>query len=150
MSKSVSSSSSSNTIKSSSSTTSANQFQLYLNQNCLSSSLKLSDFLNPLLGYTELSIASFTSKLSSSTLSSSAFGLNPNLEVYFTHTIGSSYYIGTAPYSMIFTTSEAKELCQIVKKIFVKNMIVQLNRYLNDYLTHHHVRLFLVIVLEQN
>lgn len=101
----------------------------------MSSSLNLSDFLNPLLGYAELSISSLTSKSSASLLGSSAFALNPNLEAYFTHTIGSSYYLGTAPYAISLTAAETKDLCQIVKKIFVKNMIVQLNRFLNEFLT---------------
>jgi hypothetical protein len=99
----------------------------------------LADFLNPLLGYGELAISSLTSKSSSSTLGSSAFALNPNLEAHFAHTVGASYYIGTAPYAITFTAAETKDLCQVVRKIFVKNMIVQLNRFLNEFLAHQQV-----------
>ncbi len=97
----------------------------------LSSSLSLSDFLNPILGYQELSLS--TSRAS---LCPSSLALNANLETHFTHSIGSSYYMGTASYALALSTSEIKEFCQIVKKIFVKNMIVQLNRYLNEFHQH--------------
>ncbi len=98
---------------------------------CLSSSLSLSDFLNPVLGYQELSLTSSRR----ATLCPSSLALNANLEGHFTHSIGSSYYMGTASYALALTAAEIKDLCQIVKKIFVKNMIVQLNRYLSEFLS---------------
>ena len=117
----------------------SNQYQLYSTKNCLSSNLNLADYLNPLLGYTESSLA--PSKSSCSHVINSSFQLNPNLEAYFANTIGSSYYSGSAAYTIVFTSAETKELCQIIKKLFVKNMIVQLNRYLNEFLTHQQVKL---------
>jgi hypothetical protein len=51
------------------------------------------------------------------------------------HTIGSSFYNGSAPYSLMLTTSEIKELSQIIKKLFVKNVITQINRHLNEFIT---------------
>ena len=114
------------------------QYQLHSNKNCLSSNLNLADYLNPLLGYTESSLA--PSKSSCANLMNSSFQSNPNLEAYFTNTIGSSYYSGSAAYTIVLTSAETKELCQIIKKLFVKNMIVQLNRYLNEFLTHQQVK----------
>ena len=111
-----------------------NRFQQNLNSNTICSNLYLSDFLNPILGYSELSISSLTSNSSSSSSSSSSLPKNPNLEAHFTYTIGSSFYNGTSNYAIVLSNSETKELCQIVKKLFVRNVIAQLNRFLNDFL----------------
>lgn len=119
--------------KSNSTTFTKTQFHLQLSKNNQSSNLNLADFLNPLLGYSELSISPLTSTSSYSSLSSFAF--NPNLDAYFTYTIGSSFYNGSANYAIVLSISEIKELCQIIKKIFVKNVISQINRYLNEFLT---------------
>jgi hypothetical protein len=121
-----------------SSSSASNQYQLNSTKNCLSSNLNLADYLNPLLGYTESSLA--PSKSSCAHVINSSFQLNPNLEAYFTNTIGSSYYSGSGAYTIVLTSAETKELCQIIKKLFVKNMIVQLNRYLNEFLAHQQVK----------
>ena len=115
-------------------TKTSSQFQSQLGKNFQSSNLHLADFLNPLLGYSELSITALTSTASYSSLSSSSFAVNSNLEVYFTHTIGASFYNGSADYALVLTNSETKELCQLVKKLFVKNVITQINRCLNEFL----------------
>lgn len=98
------------------------------------SNLNLADFLNPVLGYSELSITALTSSSSYLSLPSSSFALNPHLDVYFDCTIGSSYYNGSAPYALCLASSELKELYQIVKKLFTKSSISQINKYLNEYL----------------
>lgn len=104
-----------------------------------STNLSLSDFLNPILGYSELAITSLTTASSFSSLSLSSFAQNPNLESYFTHTLGSSFYNGSAPYALVLTTSEIKDVCSLIKKLFVKGVINQINRYLNDYLIQQQV-----------
>lgn len=104
-----------------------------------STNLSLSDFLNPVLGYSELSITSLTTASSFSSLSSSSFAHNPNLEAYFTHTLGSSFYNGSAPYALVLSNSEIKDVCQLIKKLFVKSVINQIGKYLNDYLTQQQV-----------
>jgi hypothetical protein len=121
----------------------------------------LADYLNPILAYNDLSptffsinsassisglssnsLQSNTSSLGSGIKSSSRFSCthsfanNPNLESYFLHTIGSSFYNGSGLYTLQLTSSELKDLCQIVKKLFVKNVIGQINRHLNEYLTN--------------
>ena len=111
-----------------SSSTSATINQYNLTKICLASNLNLADFLNPILGYNE------SLNLNSLNSSASSFALNPNLEAYFMHTIGSSFYNGSAPYSLMLTTSEIKELSQIIKKLFVKNVITQINRHLNEFI----------------
>jgi len=121
--------------KSNSTTFTKTQFQLQLSKNNQLSNLNLADFLNPLLGYGELSITAFASTSSNSSLSSSSFAFNSNLEMYFTYTIGSSFYNGSANYAILLNNNEIKELCQIIKKVFVKNVISQINRYLNEFLT---------------
>lgn len=121
------------------SVSSNNQFQLQLNKNFQSSNLNLADFLNPILGYSELTITALTSTTSYSSLSSSSFALNPNLELYFTNTIGSSYYNGSSSHSLILTSAETKELCQLIKKLFVKSVIGQINKYLNEFLAQQEV-----------
>ncbi len=98
------------------------------------SNLNLADFLNPLLGYSELSITSLTSSSSYLSLPSSSFALNPHLDVYFDCTIGSSYYNGSSAYALCLASSELKELYQITKKLFTKGSITQINKYLNEYL----------------
>jgi len=124
----------SNSKSSGMSKSSSTHSAMNMNKNCLFSSLNLADFLNPILGYNELA-------MSSSSLLASSFALNPNLEVYFTHTIGSSYYNGTAPYSLILNTNELKDLCQLIKKLFVKNVISAINRNLNEYIAQQQVSL---------
>jgi hypothetical protein len=96
--------------------------------------LNLADFLNPMLGYSELSITALTSSSSYLSLPSSSFALNPHLDVYFHFTIGSSFYNGSSPYALCLSSSELKELHQIVKKLFNKGSIGQINKYLNEYL----------------
>jgi len=98
------------------------------------SNLNLADFLNPMLGYSELSITALTSSSSYLSLPSSSFALNPHLDVYFNFTIGSSYYNGSSPYALCLTSSELKELYSIVKKLITKGSISQINKYLNEYL----------------
>jgi hypothetical protein len=132
---SLSSNSSINICKSNSATFSQTQFQLQLNKNIQSSNLNLADFLNPVLGYSELSITALTSKSSNSSQSSSSFAFNPNLEAYFMSTIGSSFYNGSSNYVVALTNSEIKELCQLIKKLFVKSTINQINRYLNEFIS---------------
>ena len=105
-----------------------------LSKSFQASNLNLADFLNPLLGYSELSITDLTSTTSYSSLTSSSFAFNANLEVYFTHTIGSSFYNGSSDYAIVLTNSEIKELSQLVKKLFVKSVITQINRCLNEFL----------------
>jgi hypothetical protein len=136
---SLSSTSSINICKSNSATFSQTQFQLQLNKNIQSSNLNLADFLNPVLGYSELSITALTSKSSNSSQSSSSFAFNPNLEAYFMSTIGSSFYNGSSNYTVILTNSEIKELCQLIKKLFVKSTINQINRYLNEFINSSQV-----------
>jgi hypothetical protein len=109
-----------------------------------STSLNLSDFLNPYLGYGELPVTALstttaTSTTSSSNLSHSVFCQNPNLEAYFAHTIGSSFYNGQAAYALQLSPVELKELFQLIKKLFVKSIINQINKYLNDFLTQQQV-----------
>lgn len=104
-----------------------------------STNLSLSDFLNPILGYSELAITSLTTSSSFSSLSSSSFAHNPNLEAYFTHTLGSSFYNGSAPYALVLSNAEIKDVCQLIKKLFVKSVINQMARYLNDFLTQQQV-----------
>jgi hypothetical protein len=131
---SLSSTSTINISKSNSATFSQTQFQSQLNKNIQSSNLNLADFLNPVLGYSELSITALTSKSSNSSQSSSSFAFNPNLEAYFMSTIGSSFYNGSSNYAVVLTNSEIKELCQLIKKLFVKSTINQINRYLNEFI----------------
>lgn len=117
-------------VYSSATTTTINQYNL--NKICLVSNLSLADFLNPILGYNEpLNLNNINS--------STSFALNPNLETYFMHTIGSSFYNGSAPYSLVLTTSEIKDLCQTIKKLFVKNVITQINRHLNEFISTQQV-----------
>ncbi len=142
------------TIKTSESSSSINQsklkfmpnsnsrFQLQLTKNCQTSNLNLVDFLNPLLQYNELSITALTSTSSYSSLSSSSFTLNPYLETYFAFTMGSSFYNGSSCYALLLSTNELKDLCSLIKKIFVKNLISQINKHLNDYLTQQQNEIF--------
>jgi hypothetical protein len=117
-----------------------NRFQMQLARNCQISNLNLADFLNSILQYSELNVTSLTSTASYSSQLSSAFVLNPNLEIYFCNTIGSSYYNGSSSnYTLLLTNSELKELCQLIKKLFVKCLINQINKYLNEFLTQQHV-----------
>jgi len=122
-----------------------------LNKNCLSSNLNLADFLNPLLGYNELALISLTSNSSSGGSGGgnggASFSFNPNLESYFMHTIGSSYYYNGSNnnYSILLTNNELKDLCQIVKKLFVRNVISSINRNLNEFLVQQQVKLLKII-----
>lgn len=130
--------------RSSASTVSSNKANFHFQQKLSkkaphSTNLALSDFLNPLLGYGELSITSLTTSSSNSLHLSSSFCLNPNLDAYFMHTIGSSYYNGQSAYALQLSIPELKELFQLIKKMFVKSVINQINKYLNDYLTQQQV-----------
>ncbi|CAF0782495.1 unnamed protein product [Brachionus calyciflorus] len=111
-----------------------NQFNYQINKNFQSINLNLADYLNPILGNTELNIADTKQNSSFSSLLSSSLALNNNLEQYFAYTIGSSFYNGSGIYSLVLNSSEIKEICQLLKKLFVKNVINQINRYLNDYI----------------
>lgn len=140
------SSSTNDSIASSGSSSTANslasntQFQQKLMKSLpQSTNLSLSDFLNPILGYSELAITSLTTASSFSSLSMSSFAHNPNLEAYFTHTLGSSFYNGSAPYALVLSNGEIKDVCNIIKKLFVKSVINQIARYLNDFLTQQQV-----------
>ena len=113
----------------------------HLSKNFQASNLNLSDFLNPLLSYSELSITALTSTSSYSSLSTSSFAFNSNLDIYFTNTMGSSFYNGSADYAIVFTNSEIKELSQLIKKLFVKNVISQINRSLNEFLLQQQTEL---------
>jgi hypothetical protein len=127
------------------------------NRSYQSASIHLADYLNPILAYNDLSPTFFAttsansvSNLSSTTVQLNAsssvvgakfscthsFASNPNLENYFLHTIGSSFYNGSGTYTLQLTSNELKDLCQIIKKLFVKNVIGQINRHLNEYLTN--------------
>ena len=128
--------------QSSSISNSNSRFQLQLIRNLQTSNLNLIDFLNPLLQYSELSITALTSTSSFSSLSSSSFALNPNLEVYFAHTLGSSFYNGSSTFALALTHAELKDLCSLIKKLFVKNLINQINKYLNDFLTSQQNEVF--------
>ena len=120
-----------------------------LNKNCLSSNLNLADFLNPLLGYNELALIPLTSNSSGGGGNGGAsFSFNPNLESYFMHTIGSSYYYNGSNnnYSILLTNNELKDLCQIVKKLFVRNVISSINRNLNEFLVQQQVKLLKLLI----
>ena len=98
--------------------------------------------LNPLLGFNETT---------ATTSSNASFSFNPNLETYFMHTIGSSYYYNNnngstnKNYSILLTNGELKDLCQIIKKLFVRNVITSINRNLNEFLVQQQVYILRII-----
>lgn len=110
------------------------KFHIQLEKNFQSTILNLADYLNPFLGNTELNINQHIKNINNSTLIASSFALNSNLEQYFKFTVGSSFYNGLGTYSVVLSQSEIKDLNQILKKLFNKNLINQLNRYLGDFI----------------
>lgn len=141
------SSNTSDSISSSATSSSTNsQFQIQLEKNFQSTVLNLADYLNPILGDAELNANQVIKTMNHSAPISSSFALNSNLEQYFKHTIGSSFYNGLGIYTLVLSSSEIKELCQIMKKLFTKNVINQMNKYLVDFLNLREVN-FLFIYL---
>lgn len=125
-------------------TSAKSKFHIQLEKNFQSTILNLADYLNPFLGHTELDINQLIKNIDNSTLNASSFALNSNLEQYFKYTVGSSFYNGLGTYSIVLSQSEIKDLIQILKKLFNKNVIYQINRYLGDFINIREVIFFLI------
>lgn len=115
------------------------RFNLVYEKIFQSSSLNLADYLNPILGNIEIGFNQVIKKNENTDSTASSFVLNPNLEQYFKYTIGSSFYNALSSYTLVLSHGELKDLCQILKKLFTKNVINQMNRHLIDFIASREV-----------
>jgi hypothetical protein len=61
-----------------------------------------------------------------------------SLETYFSFTIGSSFHIDSSStsHSLILNPDELKQLFELIRNLFVKNIPTEMNKCLQDYLVN--------------